>query len=144
MKAVPRELLPNELEGALLPIFEYAATEVRDGKMQLKWSHFIREWTKWVEIGLARTWECAGAVAGGLFTQDLFSGNRRALLMFWLSTPAARRTGAPIRVLECFEKAALGFGAKPAASYNRAVSPERLIKVYRKRGYEASEVIFSK
>lgn len=144
MKITPRELLPNELEGALLPIFEHAVTEIRDAKMELNWVHFLPEWTKWVTLGFARTWECSGAVVGALFTKDLFSGNPRALLMFWLSTPAARRTGAPIRVLDAFENAAIASGAKPAASFNRSVSPERLIKVYRKRGYEVSEVIFSK
>lgn len=144
MKITPRELLADELEGALLPVFEHAITEIRDEKMQLKWPYFIREWMKWVTLGFARTWECSGAVAGALFTQDLFSGNPRALLMFWLSTPAARRTGAPIRVLSAFEKAAQDFGARPAASFNRSVSPERLMKVYRKRGYETAEVIFSK
>lgn len=144
LKASPRELLPNELEAALLPIFDHAVSEIRDEKMQLKWPYFIREWTKWVTMGFARTWECSGAVAGALFTQDLFSGNRRALLMFWLSTPSARRVGAPLRVLKSFENAAIAFGAKPAASFNRSVSPERLMKVYRKCGYETAEVILSK
>lgn len=144
MKNAPRELLAAELEGSLLPVFEHAVTEIRDEKMQLKWPYFIREWTKWVTLGFARTWECSGAVAGALFTQDLFSGNRRALLMFWLSTPSARRIGAPLRVLAAFENAAIAFGAKPAASFNRSVSPERLMKVYRRRGYETAEVIFSK
>lgn len=144
MKAAPRELLPTELEAALLPIFAHAVTEIRDEKMQLEWPYFIREWTKWVTLGFARTWECAGAVVGALFTRDLFSGNPRALLMFWLSTPAARRTGAPIRVLDAFEKAAQAFGARPAASFNRSVSPDRLLKVYRRCGYETAEVILSK
>lgn len=144
LKASPRELLPNELEVALLPIFNHAVSEIRDEKMQLKWSHFIREWTKWGTLGFARTWECAGAVAGATFTQDLFSGHRRALLQFWISTPGARRIGAPLRVLNSFETAAVAFGAKPAVAFHRAVSPERLVKVYRKRGYELSELIFSR
>jgi hypothetical protein len=144
VKNAPRELLPSQLESALLPVFEHAVSEIRDEKMQLKWPYFIREWAKWVDLGFARTWECTGAVVGALFTRDLFSENPRALVMFWLSTPEARRTGATIRVLDTFEKAAHAFGAKPAASFNRSVSPDRLMKVYRKRGYEMSEVIFSK
>lgn len=144
MKAAPRELLAAELEGVLSPIFEHVTTELRDEKMPMNWSHFLPEWTRWVTIGFARTWECRGAVAGALFTKHLFSGKPNALLMFWNSTPEARRTGAPIRVLECFEHAAKDFGARPAASFNRSISPDQLLKVYRKRGYEVSEIIFSK
>jgi len=138
------ELSPEELGILLDPIFQHAVTEIRDGKMELNWDHFLPEWTNWTKLGFARTWVVGDAVAGALFTRDLFSGQPRALLMFWLSTPNARRSGAPIRALQAFENAAEQFGARPAASFNRSVSPERLMKVYRKRGYEASEIIFSK
>lgn len=144
MKAAPRELLPNELESALLPIFQHIMTEVRDDRLDIKWDHFLPEWTRWVSMGFARTWECSGAVVGALFTHDLFGGHPRALLMFWFSTPEARRIGSPIRVLQSFEKAAEKFGAKPSASWNASISPERLLKVYQKTGYKMSEVILTK
>lgn len=144
MKNVATELTPDELGILLDPIFQHAVTEIRDGKMELNWDYFLPEWTKWSKLGFARTWVAGDAVAGGVFTRDLFSGHPRALLMFWLSTPNARRSGAPIRALESFEKAAEQFGAKPAAALHRAISPDRLGKVYLKRGYELSELIFSR
>lgn len=144
MKAAVHELLPSEMEAWLEPVFKYAVTEIRDNKMDLIWSHFLPEWQSWTERGVARTWGCAGAIAGGVFTQDLFSGVPSALLMFWLSTPDARRAGAPLRVLDSFEQAAKEWGAKPSVAWHSGVSPDRLLKVYRKRGYQMSEVIFKK
>lgn len=144
MKYPATELNSKELSILLDPIFTHAVTEIRDGGMEFNWDHFLPEWTKWTNLGFARTWVSGDAVAGALFTHDLFSGNPRALLMFWLSTPRARSAGAPIKVLSAFENAAREFGAKPAAAWNAAVSPEKLLKVYRKLGYQMTEVIFTK
>lgn len=144
MKPAPRELLPSQLEAALQPIFRHAVTEIRENRMVLNWDHFISEWTKWTTIGIARTWALEGAAVGGVFSNDLFSGTPRALAMFWLSTPAGRRVGQPIRVLRAFEHAARSKHAKPAAAMHLAVSPAHLSKVYRRLGYSVSEIIFSK
>lgn len=98
-----------------------------------------------MKTGIARTWEVSGAVLGALFTHDLYSGKPRALLMFWLSDIPARVAGRPIALLNEFERAAKDFGAKRiSVAQHRFVSPEKLAKVYAKRGYQVSELIFSK
>jgi GNAT superfamily N-acetyltransferase len=144
MKTAVRELKSEDFSATLRPVFDHAVTEIRDGKMELVWDHFLPEWTMWNQLGLARTWELRGAIAGAVFTHDLFSGCPQATLMFWLSTPAARRAGRPIRVLKAFESAAKQFGAKPTVAMHFAVSPPGLREVYQKLGYRISEMIFKK
>jgi hypothetical protein len=135
-----REIGAEEFEALAGPIFQ--SIEVH-GPERLDLGHFVPEWKRWVGLGFARTWVSGNqSMAGGVFTKDLFTGEPRASLMFWVSTPAARRTGNPIRVLRAFEQAA--GGTKKAVAFHRAVSPEPLGDVYIKRGYTLTELIFTK
>lgn len=81
---------------------------------------------------------------GGVFTEDLFSGAGRALVMFWAVDPALRGHGRAIHLLESFEMAAEEINADCAAAYHSAISPEHLPSIYINRGYKLRESIFVK
>lgn len=137
--------MPSEFDSHLLPIFVRVLKEAVPGTLELNLSHFLSTWQSWMTLGIARTWEVPGAVLGALFTHDVYSGKPRALLMFWLSDLPARVAGRTIALLDQFECAGKEFGAtRISVAQHRFVSPEKLAKVYLKRGYQVSELIFSK
>jgi hypothetical protein len=135
------ELKPDEFNERLLPIFEQTAHEV--GKPErLVPSYFFPNWRNLMTSGIARTWELNGVILGALFYPDIYGGKKHASVMFFTSLPEVRGLGRAISVFDEFEKSAEGM-QKSSAAY-MALVPERLRKLYRSRGYELTEEIWSK
>jgi GNAT superfamily N-acetyltransferase len=134
-----KELATHEFTEQFAPIIQHVATEARQG---FNADFFFPCWRKLMEQKTARTWEIPGAILGSLFYPHVYTGEMRAVIMFWFALPSARGTGRPMKLLDAFEDAAKGLH-KSCAAY-AALTPERLRKILRKRGYELSEEIWSK
>jgi hypothetical protein len=135
------ELKPEEFNERLLPIFEHTAKEV--GKPErLVPSYFFPNWRNLMASGIARTWEAKDVILGALFYPDVYGGKKHASVMFFTALPSARGIGRAIRVFDTFDKAADGM-QKSSAAY-MALIPERMRKLYRSRGYELTEEIWTK
>lgn len=134
-----KELAAHEFTNDFEPIIQHVATEARQ---EFSADFFFPCWRKLMEQGTARTWSIPGAVLGALFYPHVYSGKLRAVVMFWFALPSARGTGRPMKLLDAFENAAIGLH-KSVAAY-AALTPERMRKILRKRGYELSEEIWSK
>lgn len=139
------ELTPEEFTDERLgQIFRHIAQESGHPE-RYRAEYFMPEWQSWMRLGFARTWELPGAVLGGLFTKDLYSGQRRGLIMFWAALPSARATGRAIRLLKTFEYEAKKSDCKTLAAVAHGwLNPSRLISVYKRSGYEPTEFLFSK
>lgn len=141
----PREITPEEFTDERFgTIFRQMGTESGHPE-RYKPQHFIPTWQSWIKLGFARTWEVPKAVLGAVYTDDLFSGQKRASVMFWASLPEIRNTGLAIKLLNQFEseskKAECSILAAAAHAW---LHPNRLVSVYKARGYEITEFIFSK
>jgi hypothetical protein len=135
----PKTLKPCEFTERLEPIFRHVSAEVGlPGDAE----YFFTNWRHLMDQGIARTWEIPGAVLGALFYPNIYTGKTQAVVMFWFALPEVRGTGSPMKLLDEFEKSAVGLH-KSAAAHSMS-SPERMRKIYRKRGYELSEEIWSK
>lgn len=141
-----RELGYKDFDVLAKPLFDALRAELRDEKWktEFNWNYFSAEWKKWMMGGIARTWYTDGAILGGVFTEDLFSGAGRALVMFWAADPTVRGTGRAVHLLEAFEEAARKIGADCAAAVHTAISPDHLASLYVHRGYKPREYIFVK
>lgn len=94
---------------------------------------------------LARTWAAPGCVLGALFTEDLFSGQKRASVAFWFSLPEVRRTRTTREVFEAFERAARAAGCVDIQSAaHEALAPIDRGVGYLKHGFFRSETIYTK
>lgn len=138
-----KELQPHEFTDRLEPIFRYVEREA--GRQPKSSAHMFTQWRKWMELGLARTWEAKDCVLGAIFAPHLWEGECRAYVHFWFALPNARRAGRAIRLLRACEHAARKAGCDTisAAAYND-LSPEKTKYLYERLGYRLSETIFTK
>lgn len=139
-----RELQHSDFTERLEPIFLHIERETGfTGRFKSK--HFFPAWRRMLEIGVARTWETDGAVLGAIFTPELFGGDIQVHVIFWFSLPEARGTGRPLELLDACEAVAANAGAfKISSSAHVKSTPARAAAVYRKRGYEETETVFTK
>lgn len=80
---------------------------------------------------------------GGFVTQDPFSGERTAMESFWFSSPDSRGRGMVL--LRAFEEWAKEVEAdKIIMVHLSALNPERLGKIYERRGYATLETNYIK
>lgn len=134
-----KELEPHEFTDRLAPIFRHIEAE---SGQPFDSVFFFFNWQHLMCSGIARTWEKPGTVLGALYYPHIYTGIRRAVVMFWFALPEVRGTGAPIKLLDAFESTAEGLH-KSCAAYT-ALAPERLRKILSRRGYTKSEEIWSK
>lgn len=139
-----RELQYTEFTERLSPVF--LCIEQETGFVgRFKPNHFYPAWQRMMKIGVARTWETEGAVLGGLFTPELFGGDIQVHVIFWFSLPEARGTGRPQALLDACEVAAQSAEAfKISSSAHVKSMPACAAAIYRKRGYEETETVFTK
>jgi hypothetical protein len=137
-----KELKSHEVTERISPIFEHISQEAG---VPFASAHFFPHWRRMMDIGVARIWENDGCVLGAIFSPDVFNGNLRGLVYFWFALPEARGTGRPSALLSEFEKAAAACGCRNISiSSHVAVSPEYMERMLDQKGYEASELVFSK
>lgn len=123
-------------------IFQHVAAEA---KRPLDLTHFFDTWKAWMKMELARTWAAPGCVLGALFTEDLFSGQKRAAVAFWFSLPEVRHTATTREVFKAFEQAAKAAGCVDIqAAAHEALTPIERGAGYLKHGFFRSEVIYTK
>src|SRR5688572_14723631 len=103
----PKELLPEEFNDRLLPIFQ---SVLREGGLRFNPESFFKKWQDYMTWKIARTWEADGCVLGAMFTKDLFGDQLRAQVVFWFSLPRVRGLGGTREVFRTFEKAAKAAG----------------------------------
>lgn len=139
----PKELRSEEFSERLVPIFDYVWQQ--EAGLPFNPSHFFPTWRRYMEAGIARTWEIDGAVLGALFARHIYSGEYEALVQFWFALPAVRGTGAPGTLFRAFERAAKRAGCVTihSASHHK-LSPLRRQYGYTAHGFENTETLFSK
>ena len=107
--------------------------------------HFFDGWRGWMALGIARTWAAEGCILGAIFAPDIFSGLKRANVLFWFSLVAARGTPITGLLFKAFEDAARAAGCVDIqTAAHEALSPELRKTGYRKHGFKESETIFVK
>lgn len=139
MAEVVKELESHEFTDRLDPIFRHISAE---SHQPFDPEFFYQNWRVFMGRGIARTWEIPGTVLGAIYYPHIYTGERRAVIMFWFALPEVRGTGRPIKLLDAFENTAEGLH-KSCAAYI-ALAPERLRKILSRRGYAMSEEIWSK
>lgn len=138
-----KELLPHEFTERLLPIFRHCEAEA--GRTDGNPDYLFPQWRKWMELGIARAFEDDGCIAGVLIHPHLFNGRLRAHVSYWFALPEARGTGRPIGLLNKCEDVAKASGCEKISSAAYAsLTPERTGHIYHKRGYNVSEIIWTK
>jgi GNAT superfamily N-acetyltransferase len=109
---------------------------------------FVSAWTDFLETGVGTVFvaEDGGEVTGcigGVVYPDLYSGTLVATEFFWYVRE--RHRGAGVRLYHAFEDWARERRCSEIRMVHLTDSmPERLAKVYRRFGYEASEVHYVK
>lgn len=137
------ELQPFEFTERLLPIFRHCEAEA--GRTDGNPDHLFPQWRRWMELGIARAWENDGCVLGLLVHPHIFSGRLRGYVSYWFALPGARGTGRPIELLDTAEKEAKRVGCEKISSAAFAeLEPERTGHIYNGRGYNVSEIIWTK
>lgn len=123
-------------------IFQHVADEAR---RPIDLTHFFTTWKAWMKMELARTWSAEGCVLGALFTEDLFSGQKRAAVAFWFSLPEVRHGDITREVFGAFERAAREAGCVDIqAAAHEALYPSNRRTGYLKNGFSRSETIYTK
>jgi GNAT superfamily N-acetyltransferase len=128
-----------EARPRLTPIFDYVSQEVNK---PYKADWFFPYWSQLMDAGIAKAWETEGAVLGAVFYKDVYTGNEKASVMFFFALPEARGTGRPVKLLDTFE--VFAGDRKKSIAAHMASHPERVRKLYSKRGYQLDEEIWSK
>jgi len=107
--------------------------------------HFFRTWREIMALGIARTWEAPGALLGVTFTQNIFTGDFNANVVFWWATEEGRKGGGTLALLKAAEAAAREHNCRlfSSAAYGEMDS-DLMEKLYKRKGYTKSETIFRK
>lgn len=116
---------------------------------------FSQLWQNLLESGLGKIYAlveydtepqqfCALGVLGATFLQDPFSGEMTAAEHFWFVTPAHRKTGVGLELLNAFEKDAKEKGCTEIVMVHFMHMGAGLQKLYEARGYKALEQIYKK
>ena len=119
-------------------------------KVNLNEAHYAAVWTRFMEEGRGGMFlmEDAGRIVGGIggiTADDLLTGEREAVELFWYVQPEFRKGLAPIRLLNHFEDWAAGAGCKGVAMIHMEASmPQELKLFYEKRGYRLLESHYRK
>ena len=126
-----------------MPIFDYVWRQ--EAGEPFNPSHFFPTWRRYMEAGIARTWETKGAVLGALFAHHIYSGEYEALVQFWFALPVVRGTPATGGLFRVFEQAAKQAGCVTIHSAaHHKLSPRRRQYGYTAHGFENTETLFSK
>lgn len=138
-----RELQPTEFTERLEPIFRYCEQEA--GRTDGNPAHLFPQWRNWMKFGIARAWENDGCILGLLIHPHIFSGRLRGFVSYWFALPEARGSGRPIELLDIAEQEAKKAGCeKISSSAYSELEPERTGHIYNNRGYNVSEIIWTK
>jgi GNAT superfamily N-acetyltransferase len=138
-----RELQPHEFTERLAPIFRHVEQEA--GRTDGNGAYLFTQWRKWMEYGIARTWEDDGCVLGAIFAPHLFSGRVQAYVHFWFALPEARQTGRPMGIMQaCIDAATAAGCEKVSSAAFETLNPEKTKRIYEKLGFSLSESIFTK
>jgi len=138
------ELRPEEFTDRLLPIFMSVAMRLNAEGYPVIPSpaYFFPHWRKLMEMGLARTWEIPGAVAGVLFVPNMFTAEPEALICFWFSLPDTSGTIELLKAVEAAAKESHCLNLRSAAfGVLRGSAMERL---YKSLGFKCVETGWSK
>jgi GNAT superfamily N-acetyltransferase len=80
-----------------------------------------------------------------LFVPCMITGLKQALEYLWLVRPAFRAKGSSLKLLEAFEREARIRGCAQMVVGNSAwISPDRMARMYKLRGYKPHASVFSK
>jgi GNAT superfamily N-acetyltransferase len=82
---------------------------------------------------------------GASYYPDLYSGVPAAQLQFWFVDPAHRKGSLSVRLFAAFEKEAEARGAqKYFVGHKIGIHAEAMSSFFRRRGYQAGELIYWK
>lgn len=87
--------------------------------------------------------EIVGVLVGYVYS-PVFSDDRIAIEMLWYLKPEHRSGNRGVDMMDAYEYWAKGVGAKVIQYGYLSSSPEGMLKLYRRRGFELSEQIFQK
>jgi GNAT superfamily N-acetyltransferase len=86
-----------------------------------------------------------GVIGGVMFPHWLDAKHIVAQEFFWWCDPEARGTGLGLKLLDAFESFAQANGARTVIMASTSVlAPEKLAKLYQRRGYSPLDVNYSK
>lgn len=107
--------------------------------------HFFENWQLWMDFGIARTWAAEGCILGALIAPDVFSGVKRASVIFWFSLPSVRKSAVTGRVFKVFEDAVREAGCVDIQSAaHAALDPLGREAGYLRHGFVKSETVYTK
>jgi hypothetical protein len=136
-----KELKSIEFTERLAPIFEYIS---RESGVSFDGSYFFPHWRHLMELGVARAWTDEGCVLGAIFTPDLFSGDMRGLVYFWLALPHIRGTDKPIKLFRSFQIASELSGCKKLSSAAHAnLNHAKMCRNYENAGFKLTESVYT-
>lgn len=144
-----RPLLPTEVSLCLPGGEAFFAEAKLPGKFSP--SEFVGRMTSLIESGagiiigaFAQSGEIQGAIAGVAY-DDIYTGDRVAVEMFWFMLPEARGGVGAFRLLHAFEKWARSGGCKRCAMIHLlAINSEPLQAIYQRMGYRPVETNYLK
>lgn len=139
------ELTKFKLDDELLAILSDVTARNAGHPFSPDWEHFVREVQHWMALGLARVWKLPGAVLGGVFTKNLFTGLPCATVMFWFAEEKGRGRNA-VRLFDNFLHEARARGCQMifASSYATSFGYKKLSRFYKIRGFDESETVSRK
>jgi GNAT superfamily N-acetyltransferase len=119
----------------------YRFIEAR-AKRQANPVHFFKEWRKWMELDIAKTFEVPGGLLGMIFTPDIFTGDFDAQIVFWWALPDCKDG---LKLMEAaIEQAKARRCRRLQSAAFEQFRGEAMGRLYRRMGFVQTETIFQK
>ncbi len=137
------ELKPEDFDERYAPIVEEVVKNASYWKFDA--NYFFPHWRKLMKLGLARTWEAPGAILGALIVENLYSGAKTALVVFWFSKEEGRQGKHTLKLMETAIREVKKAGAVSiASSAYFKLNGKKMNRLYKILGFEELETVHQK